>query len=344
MNLLQYISDKEKRNAWLREFREWQQKPYEVAPLSETTHECSSCKTVFQGNYCPRCGQSARIGRFSFNRAILHFLDVWGMGNRSMFRTIRDLILRPGYMIRDYLSGMQSAYFPPFKMFFLLMAFSLLVEHGIDLSLDETDTQDAMPKVEQKDEEKPADDSIGVAGSEMKGVGAQLEDKEEQNEKNEDQLENKEKMNENIGTLTINGDKVESPMFYYGLRFGKIMNKLRDKNPAIFALLTLMIFSLPLYLFFRRCPNVPDLRFSELVVALVYTSNTFSIYYSIGILLHSGIIKLLAVLMVFVSLRQYSGYSKSRLLAFILLAFLTMVVILGAIGLLGIYITYLFAK
>ena len=261
-----------------------------------------------------------------------------------MFRTIRDLMLRPGYMIRDYLSGMQSAYFPPFKMFFLLMAFSLLVEHGIDLGLDETDTQDAMPKVEQNDEEKPADDSIGVAGSEMKGVGARLEDKEEQNEKDEDQLENKEKMNENIGTLTINGDKVESPMFYYGLRFGKIMNKLRDKNPAIFALLTLMIFSLPLYLFFRRCPNVPDLRFSELVVALVYTSNTFSIYYSIGILLHSGIIKLLAVLMVFVSLRQYSGYSKSRLLAFILLAFLTMVVILGAIGLLGIYITHLFAK
>ena len=160
MNLLQYIPDKEKRNAWLREFREWQQKPYEVAPLSEATHECSSCKTVFQGNYCPRCGQSAKIGRFSFNRAILHFLDVWGMGNRSMFRTIRDLMLRPGYMIRDYLSGMQSAYFPPFKMFFLLMAFSLLVEHGIDLSLDETDTQDAMPKVEQKDEEKPADDGI----------------------------------------------------------------------------------------------------------------------------------------------------------------------------------------
>ena len=52
--------------------------------------------------------------------AFLNFLDVWGLGNRGMFRTIRDLVLRPGYMIRDYLKGMQMAYFPPFNMFFLL--------------------------------------------------------------------------------------------------------------------------------------------------------------------------------------------------------------------------------
>jgi hypothetical protein len=49
------------------------------------------------------------VGRFSFKKAALLFLDVWGVGNRSMFRSIRDLMLRPGFVIRDYLSGMQSA-------------------------------------------------------------------------------------------------------------------------------------------------------------------------------------------------------------------------------------------
>ena len=61
------------------------------------------------------------------------FLDVWGLGNRGMFRTIRDLILRPGYMIRDYLQGMQMAYFPPFKMFFLLITLALLVQSGMNI-------------------------------------------------------------------------------------------------------------------------------------------------------------------------------------------------------------------
>ena len=114
-------------------FKEWEQQPHQVAPLSEDHHECATCGTHYEGNYCPRCGQSAKIGRYSFKNAILLYLDVWGLGNRGMFRSIRDLILRPGYMIRDYLRGMQMAYFPPFKIFFLLLALSLLVDSGLNI-------------------------------------------------------------------------------------------------------------------------------------------------------------------------------------------------------------------
>ena len=133
--------DKEKRKKWLRAFRIWQHRPYELKPLSEERHTCASCKTEYVGNYCPRCGQSAGVGRFSFKKALLLFIDVWGVGNRSMFRSVRDLVLRPGYMIRDYLRGMQSAYFPPFKMFFLLTALSLLVQNGFSLGLEEENEQ-----------------------------------------------------------------------------------------------------------------------------------------------------------------------------------------------------------
>ena len=101
--------------------------------MSGEQHTCSTCGTVFVGNYCPRCGQSAKIGRYSFRKAFLLFIDVWGLGNRGMFHTLRDLLLRPGYMIRDYLSGMQMAYFPPFKMFFLLSTLSILVSSGLNI-------------------------------------------------------------------------------------------------------------------------------------------------------------------------------------------------------------------
>jgi len=116
-----------------RHFKEWKRQPHQVAPLSEERHECTTCGTHYQGNYCPRCGQSAKIGRYSFKNAFLLFLDVWGLGNRGMFRSIRDLLLRPGYMIRDYLRGMQMAYFPPFKMYFLLSALSLLIDSGMNI-------------------------------------------------------------------------------------------------------------------------------------------------------------------------------------------------------------------
>ena len=87
-------------------FCEWQRRPSRIPQMAEVHHRCCTCGQEYQGNYFPCCGQSARIGRYSFKNALLLFLDVWGMGNRGMFRTLRDLILRPGYLIRDYISGM----------------------------------------------------------------------------------------------------------------------------------------------------------------------------------------------------------------------------------------------
>ena len=113
------------------------------------------------GNFCPRCGQSSTIGRYSFRTALLNFLNVWGIGNRSMFRTLRDLILRPGYMIRDYLMGMQMAYFPPFQMLFLLTTFSFFVIYGFNIkgqTLD--DSKKEAITIMEEGEEGDADDGL----------------------------------------------------------------------------------------------------------------------------------------------------------------------------------------
>ena len=110
-------------------FKAWQQMPPQVAPNNEEQQVCATCETHFIGNYCPRCGQRANVKRYSAKTAMLNFFDVWGMGNRSMFRTIRDLALRPGYMIRDFLSGRQMVYFPPFKMLFIFITLSFFVSH-----------------------------------------------------------------------------------------------------------------------------------------------------------------------------------------------------------------------
>lgn len=320
---IKYLTNKEKRAVWLRAFYMWQRRPYEVDPLSEVTHECASCHTEFQGNYCPRCGQPAGVGRFSFKKAMLLFLDVWGVGNRSMFRSIRDLMFRPGYMIRDYLRGMQSAYFPPFKMFFLLMAFSLVVKQGIDLGLSDA--------IASSQTEQTAEAPLDSLEQSLNEIAMQAEDSLAKHREKAD-------LNAKERQLTINGKKVESPMYYAGAKFAMIMDKLRDENPAIFSLFMLLLFSLPFYLFIRHSPNIPDLRYSEFTVALVYTSNTFSIYSTIGDLLSSSIIKIIAFLMIFITFKQLLGYSKLRLLGYLSLSIFIVVLVIAAIMGLGIYI------
>ena len=309
MKAIEYISNKQKRAVWLRAFHIWQRRPHELAPLSEESRTCSSCGTVYQGNFCPRCGQSARVGRFSFKKAALLFMDVWGVGNRSMFRSLRDLMLRPGFMIRDYLSGMQSAYFPPFKMFFLLAAFSLVVEHGFNFGLDVNDVQDEAPKTEQT-----AMENTKIARHD----------------------------------LTVHaGDKEEDIKWKAvgnaSLRFVKVMDALSEKNPAVFSLLSLVLFSVPLFFFLRSSPTIPDLRYSEFIVALVYTSNMYSIYSIAGNLLDSSILKIIAVLMIFVALKQFSGFSKLRVLRYIVLTTLISIFVMVLIGGVGVSFIYLFA-
>ena len=248
-----------------RRFKEWQQKPYQVKPLSEDKHVCTTCGTQYEGNYCPRCGQSSKIGRYSFKNAFLLFLDVWGLGNRGMFRTIRDLILRPGYMIRDYLQGMQMAYFPPFKLFFLLIALSLLVESGLNVKGVNRfeESMEMFDKIEQENTQQV--DEVG------KQVTSDFLKKTRE------------------ATIWINN------------------------HMTIVLLVLLLLFSGPLYLFFRHCPNLPDMRFSEFFVAIIYFTDMWNIYSIIvaflGIsLYYESFIPILAI----IPLKQLSGYSYWR--------------------------------
>ena len=230
-------------------YREWKLEPHQVAPLSEEQHECATCGTHYEGNYCPRCGQSARIGRYSFKKAILLFLDVWGLGNRGMFRSIRDLILRPGYMIRDYLRGMQMAYFPPFKMFFLLLALWLVVDSGLNIQFVNRDKQN----------EKETEQIF----SRFKPKVTMSEDEKADEKKN--------------GILFTKEEKEKMFNQEYERRSGEVGDWI-EQHSSLLVLAGLLLFSLPLYLLFRRSPAIPDLRLSECFVAMVYITDMILIY------------------------------------------------------------------
>lgn len=108
--------------AWWNHMNELKKEPVAIAEPMHEHHICSHCGYGYDGRCCPQCGMPAGNERFTFKRLIRNFLDIWGFGSRPMFRTIRDLFWRPGYMIRDYLSGHYLSYFPPFKMLAVLTA------------------------------------------------------------------------------------------------------------------------------------------------------------------------------------------------------------------------------
>lgn len=299
--MLKYITDRQKRTAWLRAFRLWQKRKPRLAPVSEETHECNSCHHTYTGNYCPRCGQAAGVGRFSFKKAILLFLDVWGMGNRSFFRTLRDLMFRPGYAIHDYIGGMQSAYFPPFKLFFVLAALGVLIEHGI--GSNETKTETITPP--------PVSINADDAGQ-----------------------EHYESVKEKEVILHIEKSVSDLKVFRNKMR------NLSDENPAIFSLLLLVMLNVPMYFFLRKSPKLPDMRYSEFIVAQVYISNASSIYSTMGQLLNIPLFKLLGAIITIVAFKQFTGFSKRRILLYLAITFVIIIVAIVALCFLALGLFY----
>lgn len=300
-------------------YKEWKLQPHQVAPLSEEQHECATCGTHYEGNYCPRCGQSCKIVRYSFKNAFLLYLDVWGLGNRGMFRSIRDLILRPGYMIRDYLRGMQMAYFPPFKMFFLLCTLSLIVDTGLNI-------QGINRSVEN---EKAYENLFGVSDDRMKDVEKETEETDDK--KYTPEQARKRKLAHKAGDQKI--DRLE---------------KWGEKHSSVMALASLLLFSWPLWLMIRRCPAIPDLRFSECFVAMVYIINMFIIYSIIPSLLCFRpdveiIYCLLSLLLILIPIKQLTGYSYPSVIwrVFVaLIPFCFLLLLLFAVERVAIYLYY----
>jgi hypothetical protein len=276
-----------------RKFREWQKMPHHVKPMTEEEHICPTCGRHYVGNYCPQCGQSSKIGRYSFKNAFLLFIDVWGLGNRGMFRTIRDLLLRPGYMIRDYLRGMQMAYFPPFKMFFLITALSLVIDSGLNIR--------GMNRQEHREEE--TEELFGVeSSSKDKGNSEELDAKTKQSEVKD----NKEQASEE------ENDKAHRE--YERMKDGVNAWLDNESNSSYVVLMMLLLYSFPLWLLIRRCPAIPDFRFSECFVAMVYIINMLDIYTLIPQFMCVSyktemIFSLTVTLLMIVPVKQLSGYS-----------------------------------
>ena len=318
-------------------FKAWQIKPHEVKKLSAEKHVCATCHTEFHGNFCPRCGQKAVIGRYSFKTAFLLFLDVWGLGNRGMFRTIRDLLLRPGYMIRDYLNGMQMAYFPPFKMFFLLIAFLVLVNSGLNIrmmntinnekehvnkSFDESVKKDQEDKIDKKTfNEIAIDDTINING---KNIPL--------------------KKDENSNKFKLNGRE-------YSLKFFDTLKKFTNwvmDNQTLVNFLLLLVLSGPMYLLFRKNKKFPDVRYSEFFVSMVYITNMMTIIDIIGgfFLPGNSSVTILASALSIIPLKQLYGYSYSKTLFKVCASFATLIIAAALLitivsVLAGLYIEYI---
>ena len=81
-------------------------------------NQCQNCGDVTINNYCPGCGEK-RYKRINIKDVVGDFLSNLVTVEGPILRTIKDLSLRPGTMITDYLNGKRKIYYKPFQYYLL---------------------------------------------------------------------------------------------------------------------------------------------------------------------------------------------------------------------------------
>lgn len=129
--------NKEKLRKYFQRFCHWQQ----TVPHYANRHEgevqhCHNCDSDFSGNFCPICSQRAEVGRVGWQSIKDNIAILWGMDSRSLGYTLLQLLGRPGYLVRDYISGRRQVSFPPVKMLVIVCLFVVVVESVFHVNND----------------------------------------------------------------------------------------------------------------------------------------------------------------------------------------------------------------
>jgi len=83
---------------------------------------CLNCGATVQERFCSRCGQENLEPKESFGHLVVHFFSDLTHFDSGLFITIKDLILKPGFLTQQYIAGKRVSYLNPIRMYVFISA------------------------------------------------------------------------------------------------------------------------------------------------------------------------------------------------------------------------------
>ncbi|HMI06263.1 MAG TPA: DUF3667 domain-containing protein [Flavobacterium sp.] len=88
---------------------------------------CLNCRHVVERRYCPNCGQENTDSRKTFHHLFIHFFEDLTHYENAFWKTIRNLLFRPGSLTREYLSGKRLSYLAPVRLYIFISFVTFLL-------------------------------------------------------------------------------------------------------------------------------------------------------------------------------------------------------------------------
>jgi hypothetical protein len=100
-------------------------------PQSNSVRLCKSCGFSGKENYCARCGQVYQTKRITLQGLLHDVFHFFTHLDKGFGYTLKQLIVAPGHMQREYIGGERSKHQKPFSMFFICVTIAALSRYWV---------------------------------------------------------------------------------------------------------------------------------------------------------------------------------------------------------------------
>ncbi len=81
---------------------------------------CLNCRHVVENRFCPNCGQENIETRKTFYQLFVHFFEDLTHYENAFWKTIKNLLLLPSTLTKEYLSGKRLSYLAPVRLYIFI--------------------------------------------------------------------------------------------------------------------------------------------------------------------------------------------------------------------------------
>lgn len=88
---------------------------------------CLNCGTTVQGRFCHTCGQENLEPKDTLLGLLSHFFNDLTHFDGKFFSSMKKLLLKPGFLTKEYMAGRRAGYLHPIRMYFFTSAVFFLI-------------------------------------------------------------------------------------------------------------------------------------------------------------------------------------------------------------------------
>lgn len=93
---------------------------HDLLSVEQEPRTCLNCGAAVTGRHCAECGQSGDVRLLTMHEVSHDFVHSVLHLDGRVWRTLRALVLKPGELTREYITGRREHYLPPFRLYLVI--------------------------------------------------------------------------------------------------------------------------------------------------------------------------------------------------------------------------------